>query len=198
MTYEQIIARLDKRDRDYKTELADLDQRIQEAGKNIRAAQAAMDTATRNTDPDAYRKAKREYAYHHDAVEMLQARRDELKQPPITEEEYKEMTAAVLDDMEAELGSVMEWAVEVAEMAAQYAGEIMNKRQQAETMLRRLAKAAGCQPEKLRNIGPDRHFDAAGAVTWLRAMYTHFQYEQATGKKVKDPTFSRTFTRNWA
>lgn len=189
MTNEQIIARLDKRDRDYKTELADLEQRIGAEKAASEAAEAALDAATCETDPDAYRKAKREAAFHNDALEMMQRRRETLHQPPISEEEYKEMTGYVLDDMEAELASVMEWAVETADLAAQYLGELGEKSRQANSVLRRLAKASGRDPreaEKLHCVQGTR-FSVDSAIYWLKSIFEHYSYEVATGKKKANP-----------
>ncbi len=193
MTNEQIIARLDKRDRDYKTELADLEQRIEEEKAASEAAETALDAATRETDPDAYRKAKREAAFHNDALEMMQRRRETLHQPPISEEEYKEMTGYVLDDMEAELASVMEWAVETADLAAQYLGELGEKRHQANSVLRRLAKARGrnvSEAEKLRHVEGTR-FSIDNAIYWLQSIFDHYSYEMATGHKKANPLVDR-------
>ena len=177
MTMEQITARLDKRDREYKTELADLDKRIEEAKAASEAAELAVDAATRTTDATAYHKAQREANFHNETLEMLQRRKADLKKPYMAASEYAEMCAAVKAELMDESMECLKWAVETADLGKQYCDELWEKQKKANAILCRLADASGITPPQSLKGFWGLRIESIGFL--MRAMYNHGWYKEA-------------------
>lgn len=184
----EVVNRIKKITADRVAETADLEERVEVAKQQQRAANEAMDEATDVVDLESYQKAKKDRRYAGDAIEMYSKRLDALENKPlISKEEYEagvDKIMAALEEVSADAKKcIVEHMEQIRIIAAECTAEITNGN---EVLHKWQHEIYGDKAEQILANGNSIHLDS------LEKKFTDFSVPQFANY-VLDSNFYKNF-----
>ena len=178
-------------------ETAYLASQIEKEGASIAAANAAMESATKAGNSQAYHKAKTERAAAADAKEMHEARLSALNNKPlISREAYEKAVSDVFEEIAAIDDLAKRRLAELSEQMEAEAVALAKAINKADEVLHRLQHDVYRDADRAHNLKTgevlmlptqEKKIKNWDTVNWGKAGVTQGQYISFTGKKPTPP-----------
>jgi len=183
--------------------LEGLKSQISDAEAVVKSADAKMEEATRNGDVSGYKTAKARLEDANTTLEMVRKRYDiYLNQPLISQEEYKNQAAAIMDECQKACDDLKQKLVKLSEDMYEAGEEVLQAISKANKVLaewqEKIYRGADRARDKNGNyyMSDALSFGGAGSVIyWSRLGVQSPHYQNATGNQWVDDRKGGSFLR---